>query len=575
MSLLKKINLFKENWFYFSVLLLSVFAILPLFHVGFFPMHDNEQVARLFDLEQTLKAGNFPPRIAPNLGFGYGYPFFNFYPPFVYYVALVFKILGFSYIDSIKLMIGLGFILSGFFMFLLSKEFFGKWGGIVSAAAYVYVPYHAVDAYVRGAFPEFWAFVFLPAIFWSYLKLSKKPSYLYSILAVLSGAGLILSHNLVAFMGAIFMFSWLVFLFVITSEKKKFAIYSLLSVILSFMITAYFWLPSYFEKQHTMINLLISDLANYKLHFVCIPQLFNSKWGYGASLPFCNDGLSFELGRAQIALSIIGALIFVKSFLNKKINYYLGFFLVMLVLSVFMTNTRSEFIWRIIQPLWYVQFPWRFLLYCAFFSSLIGGSISLLPFKNKFILSSVFIFLILIFNLAYFRPEKYLNNVSDKDYISKEVIRWDISKLAAEYVPLGTETVKSREGVSVINITKNEIAKDSYQVLSGAMKVNVGTEKPQNKKFSVDVQSPGDFRINTYDFPGWKTYLDGQQIRFSSNNKLRLIEINLPLGNHTVEARLSDTPIRTVGNYLSLLALIFILVFAIFERRVKNAKSRG
>ena len=47
-------------------------------------MHDDEQIARLYDLNQALSEGQFPPRISPNLGFGYGYPFFNFYPSFAY-----------------------------------------------------------------------------------------------------------------------------------------------------------------------------------------------------------------------------------------------------------------------------------------------------------------------------------------------------------------------------------------------------------------------------------------------------------------------------------------------------------
>ena len=58
------------------ILAFSFVGMKALFHSGFYPMHDDEQIARLFDLNQALMAGNIPPRIAPNLGFGYGYPFF-------------------------------------------------------------------------------------------------------------------------------------------------------------------------------------------------------------------------------------------------------------------------------------------------------------------------------------------------------------------------------------------------------------------------------------------------------------------------------------------------------------------
>ena len=206
----------------FVVLLLSFWAIKSLFVPGFFPIHDDEQIARLFDLDQALKFWHIPPRIAPNLGFGYGYPFFNFYPPFAYYIAEVFKIIGFSYVGSIKLMVGLGFILGSFFMYLLSKEFFGKLGGLISAVFYTYAPYHAVDVYVRGAFPEFWSMVFLPAIFWSFYKLKQSCKWKFFIFSIIFTSSLILTHNLVVVMVAPFISVWIIFLALSSKDKKKF-----------------------------------------------------------------------------------------------------------------------------------------------------------------------------------------------------------------------------------------------------------------------------------------------------------------------------------------------------------------
>src|SRR5687768_14174258 len=101
------------------VILFAIIASLPLFQQGFFPIHDDEQVARLYDLNQALLEGQFPPRIAPNLGYGYGYPFFNFYPSFAYYVAEVFHLVGFGFLLSTKLMLFAGFLLAAFFAYLL------------------------------------------------------------------------------------------------------------------------------------------------------------------------------------------------------------------------------------------------------------------------------------------------------------------------------------------------------------------------------------------------------------------------------------------------------------------------
>src|SRR3989344_6475331 len=92
------------------ILILSFWAIQPLFHSGFFPMHDDEQIARLYQLHLTLSSGQFPPRWIPDLGFGFGYPFYNFYPPLVYYLGEIFYILGLSLLASTKIVMAMGFI---------------------------------------------------------------------------------------------------------------------------------------------------------------------------------------------------------------------------------------------------------------------------------------------------------------------------------------------------------------------------------------------------------------------------------------------------------------------------------
>src|SRR5579859_6528454 len=146
---------------YLIILILLVFTLSPLFVPGWFSIHDDEQIGRLFELSKDVVTGQLPPRLAQDLGFGFDYPLFNFYPSFIYYIAELFHLFGFGYIGSTKLMIGLGFLLAGIFMYLFVKEYAGKIGGVVAAIAYSYTPYHSVDVYVRGALPEFWSFVFV------------------------------------------------------------------------------------------------------------------------------------------------------------------------------------------------------------------------------------------------------------------------------------------------------------------------------------------------------------------------------------------------------------------------------
>lgn len=563
-------NILKKNFTLILALLLSFWAVKSLLVSGFFPIHDNEQVARLFDLDQALKVWHIPPRIAPNLGFGYGYPFFNFYPPFAYYVAEVFNIIGFSYVVSIKLMVGLGFILGTLFMYLLSKEFFGRLGGLISAVFYTYAPYHAVDVYVRGAFPEFWSMVFLPAIFLSFYKLRQDFKWKFFILLVIFISLLILTHNLVVVMAIPFILAWIIFLAFAGKQKKRFLLVSFIALIFSFLVTSYFWIPSFFEKKYTMVNLLTTELANYGQHFVYLRQFWNSAWGYGGSIYGLHDGLSFEIGKTHLILSLLACFIAIKLFVSRTtrvIGVSMFVFILLLLISIFMASFHSKFIWDRVEFLWYIQFPWRFLIFSTVFSSLLAGSITMFPLNGriKFFIV-VFVLSILIgLNSRYFVPAKFLSSVEDSDYINQEKIRWDASILAWEYVPKGVSTRKSNIGTTIINIAKKDIAKESFKVINGDMIVKQIQDFPQEKKYMASSNEDSVLRINTYSFPGWKVYVDGKEISYTDNNKLKLITLPPLVGSHAVTAKFTDTKVRFLGNWISLISIFSLIIASLFN----------
>lgn len=571
-------SLIKKHIGIFFIILFAVLASLPLFHSGFYPMHDDEQIARLFDLHRALSLGQFPPRIAPNLGFGYGYPFFNFYPSFAYYVAEIFHLLGFGFILSTKLMLFTGFLLAAFFSYLLGKSLFGKWGGIVVAAFYTFAPYHAVDIYVRGAYAEFFSFVFIPPIFWFLYKLSKSLNTLYIVPLSLSVAFLILSHNLIFIMGVPFILAWFLYLIYSSDEKKKLAAYSLLGLILGFGVSAYFSLPSFLEKDFTLVRILTSELADYNLHFVCIHQLWSSTWGYGGSIPSCFDGLSFEVGKIQIIVSaLVLILFFYFSFFKKregKSFLLVPLFFALLSISMFLTVRQSKLIWDALPLLSYIQFPWRFLTYSIFFSSLLAGSIFIF-FKDKkvkLLLAAVMVLSVIGFTISDFNPREY-TNVSDADYVSQEKIRWDTSSLAYEYVPGSIATKKSKDNTTLVDISKNEIKNEPFKVIKGIMVAKVLSDLPQSKKFDVYALTNGVLRINTYSFPGWAVYIDGKKTQYTHNNKLVLIDVKVPFGKHTVKAVFEDTAIRKLGNLVSVISIIGICWVGITAIKQKKVRS--
>ena len=186
----------KDLFFLVLILVLSIPTFSHLIRSGYFFMQDDLQAFRTLEMDKCIKDGQIPCRWVPDAGYGYGYPQFNYYPPMVYYLSEGFHLIGFQFIDAVKIVFALGYVLSAFAMYFLVKEIFTRWEGFVSAILYTYIPYKAVEVYVRGAMSEFWSLVFFPLIFlFSYqlIKTGKKTS---GIALAISLGLLLTTHNL-------------------------------------------------------------------------------------------------------------------------------------------------------------------------------------------------------------------------------------------------------------------------------------------------------------------------------------------------------------------------------------------
>ncbi len=108
------------------LLLLVIPTFSSLLRPGYFPMHDDMQAMRLLQMDKCIKDGQIPCRWVPDMGYGYGYPQFNFYPPLPYYVMETFHLLGLGYLDSVKAGFVLSVLVSTAGMYLLGSTLWGN-----------------------------------------------------------------------------------------------------------------------------------------------------------------------------------------------------------------------------------------------------------------------------------------------------------------------------------------------------------------------------------------------------------------------------------------------------------------
>ncbi len=553
----------RAKW-YLLVIALTIPTFTTLLRPGYFPMHDDISVLRVYEMKLCFISGQLPCRWIPDMGYQYGYPQFEYYGPLPYYFMTAAHIFHLPLFDSVKLGFILPLILGNLTMFLLAASLFGSFGGLLATAAYAYSPYRASDIYSRGAMGETWAFVFLPLILYALLLLFKKPNLKKAVLLGLSLALLFVTHNIstLIFIPMVAVLA-LVLLF-LSKERTKFIKFGLIGMLWAVLISASFFLPVIFEKGYAHTESLVSGYFNYLAHFVTVKQLFfTTFWGYGSSEIGPTDDLSFFVGPVQLFLFIISISMVFLNFVGRKFklpSLIVTMSAVFLLVSLFMTHEKSTFIWKALPVLAYLQFPWRFLVTANFFLCLSAGYFLFYvkqPIKR--VLLVIFVFLLIFMNLSYFRPREWFRLTIWEKFSG---LSWDrqLTTSIFDYLPIyakfppatGAPPLPYSDGapISVLDYTH------------------------QSASFSFATRSNTAVRLTLpqFDFPGWVVRLDGKIISHNHNNDLGLINFDLPSGSHQVKAVLIDTPIRLLADSLSLIFAPLALTVLIRKDK-KNEKA--
>src|SRR5258705_11576990 len=111
-------------WPFLLLLALSLFVGWQLLLKGYFPMHDDLQIMRLYQMRRCFNDGQIPCRWSPDMDNNYGQPMFNYYSAFPYYFGMLFNLLGVSFVDTAKIVFLLSLVASAIFTYLLARKFF-------------------------------------------------------------------------------------------------------------------------------------------------------------------------------------------------------------------------------------------------------------------------------------------------------------------------------------------------------------------------------------------------------------------------------------------------------------------
>ena len=81
MNLVRKLISSPNFWPLIIILAFALLAGRTLLTPGYFIMHDDLQMMRQLEMEKCFLDRQIPCRWIPDMGYGFGFPLFNFYPP--------------------------------------------------------------------------------------------------------------------------------------------------------------------------------------------------------------------------------------------------------------------------------------------------------------------------------------------------------------------------------------------------------------------------------------------------------------------------------------------------------------
>ncbi|NLE65558.1 MAG: hypothetical protein GX606_06555 [Elusimicrobia bacterium] len=505
-------------------------------------------------LVQSWRDGAPLGRWTPHLNFGYGYPVLNMYSPLLYYVAAGIAVLSGQIAYGLNIALLLFAFFSAVAMFFFVRRWWGAPAAFFSSVAYLFAPYRSLDVFHRGGCSESVVFLFLPLIFLCLDRFLDKPKALSFLGIAVSMAGVVLAHNLMAML--ILPVALIYAIFRSLSMKRAMARggFSLLALFCGCFLASYFVFPALWEMQFANAGRLLSGMGDYRGHFMSLGSIL---FANGLREPYHGGGLWAVLMGASLLLS---------PFFLRRDRAVVPLFIFWSVLSglcIFMMLSYSAPVWAFLKPLALVQFSWRFFLFLSFMSSFLMASlIFFVQPKVRWALAIVGVCVVLASHYRYTHPQGgvYRQEIVDlKEWLYRARPMDDMEGLPRQVQVIALEPPKR-----FVEVVRGE-----------AELIGAPVRSELRQQFVVRARTPAAVMLHLFYFPGWTVLVDGKEAKILSENPWGVILFFVPPGEHHVEVSFGHTPVRWIGEGISLFFVLVLCGVWVFRKRFESTFFTG
>lgn len=502
-----------------------------------------------FDVFASMvRLGQFPVRWAGSLDNGFGIPLFNYVYPGPYLLGLPFYLLGIGSKWIMKMLeVGL-YTLGGIGVYLNFARRDKRWAAFASCI-YLMTPYLLLNIFIRGALGEFMAMAVMPWVMLAGADLTEhgKIRWYHPLPLAL----LFISHNFLSFL---FLPVYLVMMFLRRAHFAR----VMGSMLLSFGLASFFVIPMILERGLVYSGAADQFTYSYKDSFVYPLQLLWGKWGNGYSVPGTGDGMTFQLGIANLMVILASFWLVIK----KRAKPVVVAWVIILSLIIFGMLPVSQPVWDILTPVQVIQFPWRLLALATLVVTFLSFEVVLaLPRRFQIPYVSVAVLGALFFALRFTTPFYFQNNdqLADQFYVHREQ-----TTTSSRLELLPRWALKTERWRGDVNARVERGSADMSAVSPSSVEVDISSN-------TADADTVYLVRRNY--FPSW-------HVRDETGKKLAVepslegeIIFHPDVGLHHYRIFVGNTPVENWGNAISLCAILSLVLLELYNRKhIKPAK---
>ncbi len=388
---------------------------------------------------------------------------------------------------------------------------------------------------------------------------------------------------------------------------------TLVATLLGLGLAAIFWLPAFGERDQIKLEGITRGFFDFRQNFISLGEFLSPP--RLLDLAAINPEFPLSLGlphliAAALAIFSLAFIVTNKPFYQPSIQptpsprspsplsalrsslpapqlAHTLFFTLFLLLYAFLALPYSQPIWEAVPLLELAEFPWRMLgpaLFCASFLAAPAVAIinEQLSMNNKIVPWLIVVcslFMAIALNAYYLYPAQFIprGTPGPADAFAYEAASGAIGTTSTgEFLPRAAQKHPSPETLWPDYAAGRPPQKlDPATLPAGAVVASLN-HRAESDSLQIDTPEPFVATLRTLYWPGWQIYLNGQPIEFSVTPETGLLQVQIPPGQHTLTLQLESTPLRTTGQWLTIMSALILISLALFAltRRINPAVNR-